>query len=151
MKKAAAKPPQPTKKKNGSGSESEKKKKKPPAPAPKKSDPYYEMETENLNVREPCLLQFVPRAFFAMLSGHKVLKKKKKSMIQFFVHCLCLEERKPLLATLPDFSIRCFFFNPRNVHKDLYFFLNTVIDYSLNCLVPGNSLTHKIDAESLND
>ena len=50
--KKAAKPPQP--KKKNSGSESEKKKasntekKKPPPP--KKSDPYYEMETENLNV-----------------------------------------------------------------------------------------------------
>ncbi|XP_076456172.1 annexin A6-like [Babylonia areolata] len=43
--KKVAKPPPAPKKKNGSGSETEKKKK----PAPKKSDPYYEMETENLN------------------------------------------------------------------------------------------------------
>ena len=60
--KKAAKPPQPKKKKNSlsetekkknSGSETEKKK---PAP-PKKSDPYYEMETENLNVR--CVLDLL--------------------------------------------------------------------------------------------
>ena len=70
--KKAAKPPQP--KKKNSGSESEKKKasntekKKPPPP--KKSDPYYEMETENLNV------SFVHNV--SLCYHRTVLRKKRK-------------------------------------------------------------------------
>ena len=74
--KKAAKPPQP--KKKNSGSESEKKKasntekKKPPPP--KKSDPYYEMETENLNV------SFVHN--ISLYYPRTVLRKKRKEKLR---------------------------------------------------------------------